>query len=86
MDYNQNIEFVLGKAQEIQQDLLANTAPALKDYLAGLNQQLTQDMRMAITDSFQVFTPQIRYLTQAGTTLPSGIVPPCLSSLILSFH
>jgi hypothetical protein len=53
LDYNQNIEFVLGKSQEIQQDLLANTAPALKDCLAVLNQQVTQHIRTAISDSFQ---------------------------------
>lgn len=53
LDYNQNIEFVLGKSEEIQQDLLANTAPALKDYLSLLNQQVTQHIRTAISNSFQ---------------------------------
>lgn len=72
LDYNQNIEFVLGKAQEIQQDLLANTAPALKDYLAGVNQQLTQEIRMAIADSFQASLHKFDSLRTQGRLFPKG--------------
>lgn len=73
LDYNQNIEFVLGKAQEIQQDLLANTAPTLKDYLAGVNQQLTQDIRKAITDSLQNSLHKFDSLRTQGRFFDKGL-------------
>lgn len=52
IDYNQNINFILKKADEIQKDLLANISTNLNEEVRGVSEEITRTMKKTIRNSF----------------------------------
>lgn len=52
VDYNENINFILKKSDEIQKDMLADITINLNDYVKVVNEEVTKNMKKEIKDNF----------------------------------
>jgi hypothetical protein len=66
LDYNENINFILRKADEIQKDLLARISADLGDYVKNVNEEVTRNMRKGIRDNFETVYKGFKELRARG--------------------
>lgn len=66
IDYNENINFIIRKADEIQKDLLSRIGAEIGDYVKQVNEEVTRSMRKGIQDSFEALYDRFKELREKG--------------------